>query len=120
MTYWLLAMLGQKQNVIDSTLLNEIFQPHIQSFIKRKFKRNWKKLDKVYYGMGWRIFDYDGKKIIFHSGYVRGYKAEIALIPEENLGIALISNGGSYFSSRCLPKFIDDYLLISSRDKDNN
>lgn len=116
MTNWIKAMLGNRPETIDSILLNEIFKPHIQSYIKWKFKRNWKKLDKVYYGLGWRIFDYNNKTIIFHSGYVRGYKAEIALIPEEKTGIAILSNGATYFISSCIPRFIDDFLYVSSKN----
>jgi len=118
MTQYLHALLGNKPNVLDSTLLNEIYKPHIRSNIKWRYKRAWKKLDKVYYGLGWRVFDYDNIKVIYHSGYVRGYKAEIAMIPDKKVAIAVLFNGASYTGSRCIPNFIDDYLNLTAKNNE--
>ncbi len=44
------------------------------------------------YGLGWFIRDYHGRKIILHSGGVDGMTAIAGFVPEEQLGIVVLSN----------------------------
>jgi CubicO group peptidase (beta-lactamase class C family) len=45
------------------------------------------------YGLGWRMNDYRGRKIIWHTGGIAGFLAYVGLVPEEHLGIVALSNG---------------------------
>jgi CubicO group peptidase (beta-lactamase class C family) len=45
------------------------------------------------YGLGWRMNDYRGKKIVWHTGGIVGFLAYVGLVPEERLGIVVLSNG---------------------------
>jgi len=44
------------------------------------------------YGMGWFLRDYRGRKVIEHGGNTDGMTAQIGLLPEENLGVVILSN----------------------------
>ncbi len=110
MSKWLAALLGNNPEVIDSVILNEIFKPHIRTYIKYKYSRHWKDLGDLYYGLGWRIFDYRNKQIIYHGGYVNGYRAEVALYPEGGIGIAVLMNSSGKLSYKCIPQFFDMYF----------
>lgn len=44
------------------------------------------------YGMGWMLRDWSGRKVVEHGGNVNGYSTAVGLIPEENLGFALMLN----------------------------
>lgn len=44
------------------------------------------------YGMGWFVRDYRGRKVIEHGGNTDGMTAQIGLLPEETLGVVIISN----------------------------
>lgn len=44
------------------------------------------------YGMGWFVRDYRGRKVVEHGGNVDGMTAQIGMLPEENLGIVILSN----------------------------
>jgi CubicO group peptidase (beta-lactamase class C family) len=44
------------------------------------------------YGMGWFLRDYRGRKLVEHGGNVDGMTAQIGLLPEENLGVVILSN----------------------------
>jgi CubicO group peptidase (beta-lactamase class C family) len=46
------------------------------------------------YGFGWVIQDYRGRKIVWHIGGIGGMKSVIALVPEEQLGIVILTNRG--------------------------
>jgi CubicO group peptidase (beta-lactamase class C family) len=44
------------------------------------------------YGMGWGLRDYKGRKVVNHSGGVAGYVTRVMLVPEENLGVVILTN----------------------------
>ena len=102
---WLQALMGFKPEILDSMLLTKIETPFITTPLKRSYTEFWDPLDKREYSYGWRIFTYKGRKIMYHGGYVKGYRAEIAFCPEENIGIAYLENSPDVVSSMFVPVF---------------
>lgn len=48
------------------------------------------------YALGWRKEDMHGVEVISHTGTLSGFQAYVVLVPELNLGIALLNNGSNY------------------------
>ncbi len=48
--------------------------------------------DYELYGLGWFIEDYANHHIIMHTGGVSGYLSSVTLIPQEHLGIVILTN----------------------------
>lgn len=46
----------------------------------------------IYYGMGWVIDTYNGIPLIWHNGGTQGFTADIAFLPDANLGVVVLSN----------------------------
>lgn len=46
------------------------------------------------YGLGWSLSDYRGRKLVAHGGAIDGFRAVVGLVPEERLGVVVLSNGG--------------------------
>ncbi|MCP3101144.1 serine hydrolase [Myxococcus sp. K15C18031901] len=44
------------------------------------------------YALGWSLRDYRGYKLVGHSGALPGYYSRVLLVPELNLGIAVLTN----------------------------
>jgi CubicO group peptidase (beta-lactamase class C family) len=44
------------------------------------------------YGMGWFLRDYKGRELVGHPGGVAGYVSRVMLVPEEHLGIVILTN----------------------------
>jgi CubicO group peptidase (beta-lactamase class C family) len=44
------------------------------------------------YGLGWRLDDYRGKKIVSHTGGLAGYVSRVTMVPELKLGIVVLTN----------------------------
>ncbi len=44
------------------------------------------------YGMGWFITDFHGRTLLAHGGGIDGMSALVAWVPEEGLGVAILSN----------------------------
>jgi hypothetical protein len=57
---------------------------------------------------------YKGHKIIYHGGYVKGYRAEIAFCPEEQLGMVFLQNSPNRVASMSVPAFFN--IWFASKD----
>jgi CubicO group peptidase (beta-lactamase class C family) len=44
------------------------------------------------YGMGWFLYDYEGRKVVQHGGGLPGFHSKVVLIPEDSLGYVIIAN----------------------------
>ena len=44
------------------------------------------------YGLGWALRDYHGRKLVGHTGGVAGFVSRVMLVPEENLGVVVLTN----------------------------
>ncbi|HWR36922.1 MAG TPA: serine hydrolase [Clostridia bacterium] len=65
------------------------------------------------YGMGWSLRDYQGRKIVSHGGALTGMLSSVYLVPEENLGIIVLTNqeeSGSYAS--IIYHILDHYMKL--------
>ena len=63
------------------------------------------------YALGWGVRDYHGRRLVGHSGGVSGFVTRVLLVPEENLGIVILTNaeeGGAFES--ILYHLLDSYL----------
>ena len=63
------------------------------------------------YGMGWGLRDYKGRKLVGHTGGVAGFVTRVMLVPEENLGVVILTNAEetSAFDS-VLEHVLDSYF----------
>ena len=110
MGQWLLALLGYKPEWMSDTILSNISTPVIYTPLKWRYTRYWKPFRERYYSLGWRVYNYQGRQIVYHGGYIRGYRAEIAFCPSEDVGIAFMQNSPNNLASRCVPTFMDLFL----------
>jgi len=46
----------------------------------------------VGYGMGWMIREWQGQLVVEHGGNVDGFSAQVAMLPESNIGFVLLAN----------------------------
>jgi beta-lactamase class C len=114
MELWIKALLGYAPEIMGNEILGKIATPQIYTPLKRQYTRNWDELDGRHYSYGWRIFDYKGRRILYHGGYVRGYRAEIAVCPRENLGLVFLQNSPNRLAAQVVPTFFN--ILFSSVD----
>lgn len=60
--------------------------------LEETWKSNITIAEGVDYGMGWMLREWEGRKVLEHGGNIHGFAAQVALIPEEQLGFALMTN----------------------------
>jgi CubicO group peptidase (beta-lactamase class C family) len=44
------------------------------------------------YGLGWFLRHYRGRRMVYHSGGIDGYGSYLAMLPEEKIGVIILSN----------------------------
>lgn len=62
------------------------------------------------YGLGWFVFDYHGKKVVEHDGGLPGYISKVMFVPEEKLGVVILTNGMSNLPDFLRNKILDEYV----------
>jgi CubicO group peptidase (beta-lactamase class C family) len=72
------------------------------------------------YGFGWDLRDYEGREIVSHTGGVDGFVTSVTLMPEENLGIVVLTNtDANGFYEALKWEIIDAYLGLPFRNYSN-
>ncbi|MBA2369394.1 MAG: serine hydrolase [Candidatus Protochlamydia sp.] len=70
-----------------------------------------------YYGLGWCIREYSPYPIIWHDGATAGFSSMLAFIPQENLGIVVLTNCANNNLSKALAmQFFDLYYQKIVKD----
>ncbi len=87
-----------------------IFTPQINTRLSSGYFSQWDGVNYKAYGMGWRIIDYKGRRLAYHGGFLKGYRAEIAVCPIENVGIVFLSNSPNPSAAKSVPLFLNRFF----------
>src|SRR5206468_10962206 len=60
------------------------------------------------YGLGWRLRDYQGRKIVSHTGGLAGMSSQITLVPAQQLGVVILTNSESDLMAALTYRLLDD------------
>lgn len=117
MAIWLKAQLGYYPSVLSPEVLADQTRPYTHT--KKELRRRvWKKhLKEAYYGLGWRVYNYDNETLYYHSGWVQGYRSDIVVMPHLNIGFSLILNAETGLINELTTEFIDRALAYKRRQK---
>jgi len=108
---WLIANMGHKPDVLSQPLLKELTTARIKTK-KDMRRRYWRKyLTDAHYGYGWRIYEFEHQPIIYHSGWVAGFVAEVGYSPHLDMGFALLINA----ESNAISKISSEFWLTAHR-----
>ena len=111
MAIWLKLLMGERPDIISNEKLDQIFTPYIFTNNRNRYFHRWPYLKKAYYGMGWRVVKDAQDTIIYHGGYVNGYRSEIAINRKERVGICVLTNAPTDLAPQAIPAFLDIYRI---------
>lgn len=83
-----------------------------QRFLNRRFRD----LNQAHYGLGWRVYDFHGHKIVGHRGGVEGYRSLVLFDPDAGSGIALMWNSPHTRPIGLQMEFLDQLYGLPKRD----
>ncbi|WP_425237211.1 serine hydrolase domain-containing protein [Ulvibacterium sp.] len=101
MAKWMQFLLGHRPDVMTSEALQETFTPFVEIPGRLKYYQRWPGHMASYYGFGWRIHTYRSgnpgieNTMWHHGGSVNRFRNEIAVFPDEDLGICVLLNNQS-------------------------
>ena len=68
------------------------------------------------YGLGWSLMDYQGRKVVSHGGGYDGMFSRVAMVPEENLAMVILTNSMTGLPDALSYRVLDMYLAKVRRD----
>ena len=68
------------------------------------------------YGLGWFLNDYHGRWIVGHGGGYDGMFSRVMLVPEENLGVVILTNSMTGLQTALTNRILDEALGLPTRD----
>ncbi len=84
MAQWVRLQLGrgeyEGQRLISEEQLSETWTSQIEI------------VEDIGYGLGWMLREWEGQPVIEHGGNIDGFSAQVALLPESDLGFVLLTN----------------------------
>jgi beta-lactamase class C len=115
MMLWAQANLGAFPAVLPPEVLKEQHAPVVETPSGNYFNR-WPRLEKAWYGLGWRVFDYAGRRVIHHGGGVRGFRSEVVLVPELDIAMVVLFNAETPVANDVVPMFLDTVMPTDAKD----
>jgi beta-lactamase class C len=93
---WMQAQMGLKPSVLSPRVLEAVQTARVRTPGElgrmRKFRE---RVRTAAYGLGWRIYDYAGHRVVAHRGGVKGYRSLIMFDPALKSGVVALWNGSS-------------------------
>ncbi|MEI2740771.1 MAG: serine hydrolase [Chitinophagaceae bacterium] len=112
MSKWVIAQLNNGKldgkEIIPSSAIAQTRTPHS---IMGNGGHMFNKAHFNLYGLGWFIEEYAGRKIVAHTGGVNGFVTSVCLVPEEKLGIIVLTNTDANNFYEALRNEIEDACL---------
>jgi CubicO group peptidase (beta-lactamase class C family) len=120
------------KTMLSKSTRNLVWTPHNNHYIDHTTKNDFNRHFNSY-GLGWGLSDYQGRMKVGHTGGYDGMITAVTLIPDENLGIVVLTNGHKSpigaATNYALDKFLGvknnkdwsaDYLKNTNRNMKND
>lgn len=116
MAKYMLIQLGDTKGFCTEESLKEMHSVQVNG---TPYPWQLEELTEARYGLGWDVDTYRGLNVINHGGNILGFSAMVSLVPAEDLGFAILTNGTSNFMSSALTyTLLDAYLETEGPDWD--
>lgn len=119
MKNWLLLQLNNGQlngkQIIPADVIAETRKSNmVVNDVNSKF---FKSKHFATYTLGWQMNDYNGRRVIEHSGGANGFVTKTELVPEENLGVIVYTNtdANSLYDALC-KQVLEAYMGMPYRN----
>ena len=121
MAEWVRLQLGRGtyggKKIFSADRSREMWTPHtVVSGVSESAERFNPTVHFNLYGLGWGLSDYRGRKVVTHSGGLDGMTSRVALLPEENLGVVVLTNSETPLQAFLYYKIFDVFTGAPARD----
>ncbi len=121
MAQWVRLQLGGGayggRQLISRRMVTEMHTPQILVPLDTAAKRINPETHFSTYGLGWFVEDYRGHEVWHHGGNVDGFTALVGMLPDEQLGVVVLTNmNGSGLPMALMRRVFDAQLGAPARD----
>lgn len=124
MAQWLRLQLGNGtidgKKLVSAEALNETRSPQIALRVDKDNRENNPFTNVQSYAMGWNVLDYRGDLLVAHAGALNGFRTQVALLPNRNIGVFVTTNIGRGLAVVALRNAILDTLTNAAPARDWN
>jgi CubicO group peptidase (beta-lactamase class C family) len=124
MAQWLRFQLGNGaiggKRLVSEEALNETRTPLTPIRLDNDARRTNPFTHLQSYAMGWNVQDYRGELLVSHGGALNGFRTQVALLPERNAGVVVMTNVGRGFGIIALRNTVLDSILHAAPTRDWN
>jgi beta-lactamase class C len=114
---WMQAQMGLKPTVLSPKVVEAVQTARVNTPGElgrmRKFRE---RVRTAAYGLGWRIYDYAGHRVVAHRGGVKGYRSLIMFDPALKSGVVALWNGSSSQPGGLEFEVMDMFYRLEPRD----
>lgn len=101
--------------IISKANRNLMWTPHSNFVVDHTSKNDFNRHFSAY-GLGWGLSDYHGRLRVSHTGAIDGMITALTLIPDENLGVVVLTNGMKAPITAATNYALDQFMGTGSRD----
>jgi CubicO group peptidase (beta-lactamase class C family) len=113
MAKWLLAQLGHGQAVVSPATIARQQIPHMLVAEDRTLPA----FSRHAYGLGWMIGRYRERRMVEHSGGIDGFQTECVLLPDDGVGVIVLTNTSSSLMAPVVAyRALDELLGLDPHD----
>lgn len=120
LSQWIRLQLGRGtidgKKILSSQRVWELWQPYMAQQYGESIEKTSPTRHFTGVGMGWFTYDYQGKKIVNHSGGLDGMLSYTVLIPEDNVGFVVLTNSEFPVFAIMMSKITD--ILTDAPERD--
>lgn len=114
---WMQAHMDPDNEVLTPEIQSQLQTPRVKTLREDRLMRwRYPELKNAHYGLGWRVYDYNGNKVVGHRGAVEGYRAQVLFDPEKQSGIAMMWNSPTGRPVGLQLEFLDQLYGLPKRD----
>jgi CubicO group peptidase (beta-lactamase class C family) len=120
MSRWMLLMLNEGEldgkRILSKETVAEVWSPNVIYPMSPESKALYPSTHFSTYGLGWGLRDYRGRFVATHTGGIDGMLSQILVVPEEELGIVVLTNtspSGSFAHAAITFHVLDAFLGAS-------
>jgi CubicO group peptidase (beta-lactamase class C family) len=120
MARWLMMNLNEGKAggkvILEKAQQNRIWTPRNNYILSENARKQTPGRHFSGYGLGYGLSDYYGNQIVSHSGGYDGMYSYVLMVPDQNLGVAVLTNSMKGIAPALSYYIINQYLKAESKD----
>jgi CubicO group peptidase (beta-lactamase class C family) len=104
-----------QDTLLTSVTRNMVWTPHTNHYVDHTSRNDFDRHFNAY-GLGWGLSDYHGSMKVGHTGGYDGMITAVTLLPDENLGVVVLTNGVKSPIMAATYYALDQFLGVEGKD----